>query len=217
MTKKYAVLTASIIAVGMVTLYLETSPTVKRVLPFADDGTIHFLGRSAVVHENAEILLDYESIERIGSRMLKEIYTNDGFEVYGSSRENDKLLAVYDVKDSLPAAVDRHLENHILDKRFGPENANITMDLKGYSVFILYSLSDDGGPLEIHRVRWFPSHLRENELQYIRYEEQLDLGVWPSESINPEYVDEAARSDMEQQNREQRRERIYKLRDRYME
>lgn len=239
MPRKFGLLLLGLIVASAVTLYLEGSPTAKRWMEVVErklrepkidslvmsqpkvteKETISFLGKPTVMDRSGEILISYEAIEKINSRMLKQLISGKdkkGLEIYGSSQYSGRFLAVYDVIDSLPATVNRHLNNHVLENRWGPDHDNIHIDLEGYSIFLYYFKNDDGSYQKISNVRWIPSELKDHELQYERYEEQLDLEIGPNYSVNNEYLNVFARSDMDMQHREQRRERIYKLRDRYI-
>lgn len=234
MLKKYGLFL--LVTLIMISLYLENSPTAKRVveaverklpslqnnqtitsrLGESEKETIYFLGKPALVDKNGEILLNHRAIETISTRILKQLGTDHGFWIYGSSHDKDKYLIVYDVTESLPATVNRYLGNHVVNGRVGPESDNIDIDLRGYSIFLFYYKNADGSYQEITSARWIPTELRGTELQYERYMEQLDLEISPTSSVNNEYLDGVERSDMEQQSRERRRERIYKMRERYM-
>lgn len=238
MPRKYGLFLLGLIVASIVTLYLETSPTAKRLMEvvevklkepkidnlvmsqpkLTEKETINFLGKPTIIDRNGEILISYGTIEWINSRMLKQLIADkdNGLEIYGSSQYSGRYLAVYDVIDSLPTTVNRHLGNHVLENRWGPDNDNINIDLKGYSIFLFYFKNDDGSYQKISSARWIPSELKESELLYVRYEEQLNLIVEPNYTVNNEFMNDHARSDMEQQHREQRRERIYKLRERYI-
>lgn len=238
MPRKFGLLLLGLIVASTVTLYLEGSPTAKRWMEVVErklrepkidslvmsqpkvieKETISFLGKPTEIDRSGEILISYEAIEKINSRMLKQLISDKekGLEIYGSSQYSGRFLAVYDVIDSLPATVNRHLKNHVLENRWGPDHDNIQIDLEGYSIFLYYFKNDDGSYQKISNVRWIPSELKDQELQYERYEEQLDLEIGPNYSVNNEYLDVFARTDIEMQNREQRRERIYKLRDHYI-
>lgn len=237
MFRKYGVFILAVFVIGLITFYFEKSPTAKLVMKtvkeslpdekekkhgqapswwLTKDDTIHFLGISAVISRDGTILLDHGAIETAGRRILKQPSGDQGFEIYGSSINPDNYLAVYDVSESLPATVNRHLRNHVMNNIMGSDYENTDLNLEGYSILLFYYKSKDGRYHEITEARWIPTELRESELQYERYEKGLDLDMKRDHAVNNEYSNDADRSDMEQQFREQRRLRAYKAREQYL-
>ncbi|UNK19703.1 hypothetical protein MNQ98_06640 [Paenibacillus sp. N3/727] len=237
MLKKAGMMILSVLVLGMVTVYLDNSLTAKRVMEaveenFSDekskkqekatrpwlteDECINFLGKPALISMNGSVLLSHEAIEIASKRILKRLTDVNQFEIFGSSTNSYQFLAVYDVTETLPATVNQHLGNHVIHNIMGPDFENIQLDLKGYSLFMSYFKSTDGSFQKIMEARWVPTELRESELQYERYEKQMDLRIKPDASDDNEYLNDAVRSDMEQQFREQRLERRYKARDQYL-
>lgn len=237
MFRKYGVFILVVFVAGLITFYLEKSPTAKQIMKnvkeslpdekikkheqaspwwLTKDETIYFLGKPAAISRDGTILLDHGAIETAGTRMMKQLSGDQGFEIYSSSINPHQYLAVYDVSESLPATVNRHLQNHVMNTIMEPGYENIDLNLEGYSMLLFYYMSKDGSYYEITEARWIPTELRESELQYERYEKGLDLDKKRDPAVNNEYLNDAPRSDMEQQFREQRRERIYKARKQYL-
>lgn len=237
MLKKAGVMISTVLVVGMIIVYFEMSPTAKRVMEtveenFSEENTkkqervarswlikdesIDFLGKPAATSMNGSVLLSQDAIETASKRILQQLTDDNQFEIYGSTTNSYQFLAVYDVKETLPATVNRHLGNHVIHNIMGPDFENMKLDLNGYSLFLYYFKSKDGNSHKIMEARWIPTELRESELYYERYEKQMDLRMKPEVSADNEYLNDAQRSDMEQQRREQRRERRYKVRDQYL-
>lgn len=129
-------------------------------------------------------------------------------------------MVVYDIKGSTPAKVNRHLGN-IKDapasKQKDPAYDTIDIDLDGYTMFMAYSHEDIAKPQQIFHAHYVPtSSNRSEELRFQRYNREYDVQIWPSFKRNPEFREEAGRTDVDQLRYELNRENAKDNRNKFL-
>lgn len=124
--------------------------------------------------------------------------SNNNLEVYVSSLNTTQLksnvMVVYDIKTNLSGKVNRHLGNTLGGSKVDSKYADETMNLNGYTVFMIYNHSSK----KLFHAHFVPTVDRSKELLYQRYRGQFDLKVYPSISSNSTFIEKKNRPELEQ-------------------
>lgn len=124
--------------------------------------------------------------------------SNNNLEVYVSSLNTTQLksnvMVVYDIKTNVSGKVNRHLGNVLGGTKADSTYPDVTMNLNGYTVFMIYNHSSK----KLFHAHFVPTMDRSKELLYQRYRGQFDLKVFPSVSSNSTFLENKNRPEFDQ-------------------
>jgi|GEM_PF-1872826 len=125
-----------------------------------------------------------------------QIFTNS----LNGSNLGKKILVVYDVKMDAIGLVNRHLGNFVNGPKVNPRIPDERMNLKGYTVFIIYDHIDR----KVIHAHFTPTQYRGTELHYNRLLGGFNVRIYPTPVIiNNSYLTQNNRSESDQLRWEQ--------------
>ncbi len=203
----YTTLTAYAASEVMDILEEKRQTSTTTVTPKTTETTINkwdeFTNIPTTIGSSATKHLTATAVAGLIAKMRNSNSKDNNLEIYVSTEGNiaSKVMVVYDVKDSFPTTVNRHLGNYVSGSRSAdPAYRNISLDLKGYTVFIVFNHN----ARQVFHAHWVPTGNRPMELQFQRYNQQYNVRIWPSVVKNDEYLLNRGRSDSDQLRWEQR-------------
>lgn len=129
--------------------------------------------------------VELAGVNEIANRIKRDRNNDGDLEIYISSKSpRNQVLLVYDINSTLKTTVNRHLGNHLNGRKITDASyRNERLDLKGYTVFLIYDYDDQ----ELFHVHFVPQADRSAELHYMRYCGNFDLQIFPRIRSNPSY------------------------------
>ncbi len=136
-----------------------------------------------------------------------QIFTNS----LNGSNLGKKILVVYDVKTDATGLVNRHLGNTVNGHKVNPGIPDERMNLKGYTVFIIYDHLQN----KVFHAHFTPTVYRGTELHYNRLLGGFNVRIYPTPVIiNNSYLEDFNRSPSDQLQWEQTYRAYQNLRNR---
>ncbi|MDX8359843.1 hypothetical protein [Cytobacillus sp. IB215316] len=133
------------------------------------------------------------AVQTIANRIKNDDNNDMDVRVYMSTHEKDTVMIVANITSSLTTTVNRHLANYVGGTKKDSSYRDETLNLNGYTVFLLYDHSSE----KIFHAHFVRSSDRIRETTYMRYNNNLDLQIFPSVIYTRKYNYYAARNETE--------------------
>ncbi|VTR42765.1 hypothetical protein [Paenibacillus lautus] len=150
------------------------------------------------------------------ANQIKNDKNNDGdLQIFTNSLNGSnlakKILVVYDVTTDATGLVNRHLGNTVNGPKVNPGIPDERMNLKGYTVFIIYDHQQN----KVFHAHFTPTAYRGTELHYNRLLGGFNIRIYPTPVIiNNSYLKDYNRSESDQLKWEQTYQAYKNLRNR---
>ncbi|ASS76111.1 hypothetical protein CIG75_14860 [Tumebacillus algifaecis] len=139
------------------------------------------------VKDSAAKHIAKEVVQELHNR-IKNYSNENNYRAFSSSVFPGNTMYVIDINSTLNSTVNRHLGNNIAGLSGflteDPNYRNETLDLAGYSIFIISSKNDQ----KVFHAHFTPQYLKNREIEYNRYKGQFDIQTYPVRSQNMKYL-----------------------------